>query len=91
MPMIQRWRRSCLEFREVSSTQSTVTLPPASGYSKRLMQRTNVDLPAPKKPMIPKISPALISIDKSSTALMISFFSCISLADMFKMNHYSYP
>ena len=38
------------------SAPSTITLP-AVGRSSRLTQRTSVLLPAPDRPMMPKISP----------------------------------
>ena len=41
---------------------------PDVGRSRRLMQRTSVDLPAPEMPMMPYTSPSGISRDTSSRA-----------------------
>lgn len=51
-----RSSRKVAPFNPVMSVPSISTLPPV-GRSSRLMVRTNVDLPAPEKPTMPKISP----------------------------------
>ena len=56
--------RSSLTLRAVISFPSTVTVP-ALGRSRRLIQRTSVDFPAPENPMIPKISPVRTDRDTS--------------------------
>ena len=59
MPMFLRALRSSFSLMAVMSWPSTMTLP-AVGRSSMLMQRISVDLPAPLRPMIPKISPRSI-------------------------------
>ena len=59
--------RSSFSERAVNSWPSTVTVP-LVGRSSRLMQRTSVDVPAPEKPMMPKISPCSMWRVTSRTA-----------------------
>ena len=67
MPIFLRAARRSLAESAVKSCPATKTLPEL-GRSKRLMHRTSVDLPAPEKPMIPKISPEPMESDTSRTA-----------------------
>ena len=67
MPIFLRAWRSCFGGRAVSSCPSRSTSPEV-GRSSRLMQRTSVDLPAPEKPMMPKISPVSTVSETSCTA-----------------------
>ena len=66
MPIFLRAARRSLAESAVKSCPATKTLPEL-GRSKRLMHRTSVDLPAPEKPMIPKISPEPMESDTSRT------------------------
>ena len=52
MPIFRRTPRSSFSAMAVSSRPSTNTRPEV-GFSRRLMHRTSVDLPAPEKPMMP--------------------------------------
>ena len=70
MPIFRRASRSSLGERAVISLPSTTTVP-LVGRSSRLMHRTRVDLPAPEKPIMPKISPSWIVSDTSRTARTI--------------------
>ena len=58
---------SSLVFSLVMSWPSTITEPEV-GRSSRFMHRTRVDLPAPDRPMMPKISPDRMSRLISSRA-----------------------
>ena len=57
MPICRRTCKSAFSLSAVRFCPSTQTSPEV-GRSSRLMQRTSVDLPAPDRPMIPKISPS---------------------------------
>ena len=57
MPMLRRSSRRSFSESCVSSFPFTVTVP-AVGFSSRLIHRTRVLLPAPERPMTPKISPS---------------------------------
>ena len=70
MPIFLRACRSSLAESAVISFPSTVTEPEV-GRSSRLMHRTSVDLPAPEKPMMPKISPLPIERLTSCTACTV--------------------
>ena len=59
--------RSWRAVRRVISRPFTMTEPEV-GRSSRFMHRTRVDLPAPERPMMPKISPASIVRSMSSRA-----------------------
>ena len=67
--MLMDWRalRRSLSFSLVISWPFTITEPEV-GRSSRFMHRTRVDLPAPDRPMMPKISPARMSRLMSSRA-----------------------
>ena len=67
MPISRLAARSSLSESAVMSAPSTVTVP-LVGRSSRFMQRTSVLLPAPERPMMPKISPASMSRETSSRA-----------------------
>ena len=67
MLMSLRALRSSFTESLVMSLPSTTTEPEV-GRSSRFMQRTRVDLPAPERPMMPKISPAWTSKLMSSRA-----------------------
>ena len=58
-----RMQEGIISLMQMAKTTAAVaklnTLPPV-GRSSILMQRTKVDLPAPERPIIPKISPALM-------------------------------
>ena len=62
MDIFRRCWRSCLSFSSIRFCPWKRTLP-LSGRSRRLMQRTNVLLPAPDRPMMPKISPFSMEMD----------------------------
>ena len=65
MPMSARSSRRSLPRRLVTSWPS-MTTEPLVGCSRRLMQRTSVDLPAPDSPMMPKMSPEpMLSVTSS--------------------------
>ena len=55
--MERRIRKSSFCGSFIRSFPSTITAP-SVGRSRRLIQRTRVDFPAPDRPMIPKISPS---------------------------------
>ena len=57
MVTFRRASRSSFSERDVISFPSTMTVPEV-GRSSRFMHRTRVLLPAPERPMIPKISPS---------------------------------
>ena len=67
MPMLCRARLSSLVESLVISFPSTITEPDV-GRSSRFMHRTRVDLPAPDRPMMPKISPGWTARLMSSRA-----------------------
>ena len=68
MPMLRRAWRSSFSESFVSSFPSTITVP-AVGFSSRLMHRTRVLLPAPDRPMTPKISPSSMVRSTSFSAV----------------------
>ena len=63
----RRASRSSFSLRAVISFPSTITVPEV-GRSSRFMHRTRVLLPAPERPIIPKISPFWMSRLMSSRA-----------------------
>ena len=77
MPMRFLAPRSSRSLSFVRSCPSRITWP-LVGRSSRLMQRTSVDLPAPEKPMMPKISPSPMVSDTSRTAWTFASFAPVS-------------
>ena len=68
MPMLRRSCLSSFSERAVRSFPLTITVP-AVGFSNRLMHRTRVLLPAPDRPMTPKISPSSMVRSTSFSAV----------------------
>ena len=67
MPIFWRTGRNFDSLIDETRSPSTVT-DPLVGCSSALIMRTSVDLPAPEYPMMPKMSPASMLNDTSSTA-----------------------